>query len=160
MFNTCIPDLSVARHTNNFKTYSGFIQTNNFQIPWLFLARSETHSLQWRHNGHNDVSNHQPHDCLLNYLFRPRSKKTSKLRVTGLCAGGIRRGSVNSPHKWSVTGKCFHLMRSSCWHRKTVQKSWQSLVGIRAFLYFSIVLSYTYSTALSSNKLETWLLEL
>ena len=26
-------------------------------------------------------------DCLLNRLFRRRSKKTSKLRVTGLCAG-------------------------------------------------------------------------
>ena len=42
---------------------------------------------QWRHYGHDSVSNHQPHDCLLNHLFRRRSKKTSKLRVTGLCAG-------------------------------------------------------------------------
>ena len=45
------------------------------------------HSLQWRHNGRDSVSNHKPHDCLLNRLFRRRSKKTSKLRVTGLCAG-------------------------------------------------------------------------
>ena len=44
-------------------------------------------TLQWRHNGRNSVSNHQPHDCLLNRLFRRRSKKTSKLRVTGLCVG-------------------------------------------------------------------------
>ena len=44
-------------------------------------------TLQWRHNEHDSVSNHQPHDCLLNRLFRRRSKKTSKLRVTGLCAG-------------------------------------------------------------------------
>ena len=44
-------------------------------------------SLQWRHNGLDNVSNHQPRDCLLNRLFRRRSKKTSKLRVTGLCAG-------------------------------------------------------------------------
>ena len=44
-------------------------------------------SLQWRHNGRDSVSNHQPHDCLLNRLFRRRSKKTSKLRVTGLWAG-------------------------------------------------------------------------
>ena len=44
-------------------------------------------SLQWRHNEHDSGSNHQPHDCLLNRLFRRRSKKTSKLRVTGLCAG-------------------------------------------------------------------------
>ena len=51
-------------------------------------------SLQWCHNGRDDASNHQPHDCLLNRLFRRRSKKTSKLRVTGLCAG-------NSP----VTGE-------------------------------------------------------
>ena len=43
--------------------------------------------LQWRHNGHYSVSNHQPHHCLFNGLFRCRSKKTSKLRVTGLWAG-------------------------------------------------------------------------
>ena len=43
--------------------------------------------LQWRHNDHDGVSNHQPHGSLLNLLFRRRSKKTSKLRVTGLCAG-------------------------------------------------------------------------
>ena len=51
-------------------------------------------TLQWRHNERDGVSNHQPHDCLLNRLFRRRSKKTSKLRVTGLCEG-------NSP----VTGE-------------------------------------------------------
>ena len=41
--------------------------------------------LQWRHKEHDGVSNHQPHDCLLNRLFRSRSKSTSNLRVTGLC---------------------------------------------------------------------------
>ena len=44
-------------------------------------------TLHCRHNGCDSVSNHQPHDCLLNRLFRHRSKKTSKLRVTGLCVG-------------------------------------------------------------------------
>ena len=44
-------------------------------------------SLRWCHNGHDSVSNHQPHDCLLKRLFRRRSTKTSKLRSTGLCAG-------------------------------------------------------------------------
>ena len=43
-------------------------------------------TLQWYHNGRDGVSNHQPHDCLLNRLSRCRSKKTSKLRITGLCA--------------------------------------------------------------------------
>ena len=44
-------------------------------------------ALQWRHNDCDGVSNHQPHAFLLNRLFRRRSKKTSKLRVTGLCEG-------------------------------------------------------------------------
>ena len=42
--------------------------------------------LQWRHNGGDCVSNPQPHGCLLNRLFGHRSKKTSKLRVTGFCS--------------------------------------------------------------------------
>ena len=44
-------------------------------------------TLRWRHDGHDGVSNRQPHHCLLNRLFGWRSKKTSKFRVTGLCAG-------------------------------------------------------------------------
>ena len=44
------------------------------------------HSLQWRHNDGDGVSNHQPHDCL-HRLIRRRSKKTPKLRVTGLSVG-------------------------------------------------------------------------
>ena len=43
--------------------------------------------LQWRHNGCDSVSNHQPHHCFLNRLFRHRSMKTSTLRVTGLYVG-------------------------------------------------------------------------
>ena len=44
-------------------------------------------SLQWRHNERDSVSNHRRLECLLNRLFRRRSKKISKLRVTGLCEG-------------------------------------------------------------------------
>ena len=62
--------------------------------------------LHWRHNEHYGVSNHQPHSCLLNRLFRRRSKKTSKFRVTGLCVGNSP-GQVNSPHKGPVTRKMF-----------------------------------------------------
>ena len=42
---------------------------------------------QWRHNELDGVWNHRRLGCLLNRLFRRRSKKTSKLRVTGLCEG-------------------------------------------------------------------------
>ena len=44
-------------------------------------------SLQWHHNVPNDVSNHRHLDCLFNHLFKSRSKKTPKLRVTGICEG-------------------------------------------------------------------------
>ena len=44
------------------------------------------HTLQWRYNGRDGVSNHQPRYCLLKRLFRRRSEKISKLRVTSLCA--------------------------------------------------------------------------
>ena len=43
--------------------------------------------LRWRHNGLDSVSNLQPHHCLFSRLFRRTSKKTPKLRVTGLCVG-------------------------------------------------------------------------
>ena len=63
-------------------------------------------SLQWRHDECDGVSNHQPHDCLLNRLIRRGWKKTSKLRVTGLCEGKSP-GTVNSQHKGPVTRKMF-----------------------------------------------------
>ena len=53
-------------------------------VCYLYLSH---YTLRWRHNDHAGVSNHQPHGCLLNRLFRRKSKETSKLRVTGLCAG-------------------------------------------------------------------------
>ena len=51
-------------------------------------------SLQWLHNEREYVSSHQRLGGLFTRLFRRRSKKTSKVRVTGLCVG-------NSP----VTGE-------------------------------------------------------
>ena len=65
--------------------------TENWLITLLIMV---TITLRWRHNEHDGVSNHQTLDCLLMCLFRRRSKKTSKFRVTGFCEG-------NSP----VTGE-------------------------------------------------------
>ena len=56
-------------------------------LNYNFASCEFNMTLRWRHNGHDSVSNHQPHGCLLNRLFRRRSRKTSKLLVTGLCAG-------------------------------------------------------------------------
>ena len=57
-------------------------------------------SLQWRHNERDRVSNHQPHDCLLNHLFRRRLKETSKFRVTGLRAGKQRASNAENVSIW------------------------------------------------------------
>ena len=63
-------------------------------------------TLQLRHNERDGVSHHQRLDCLFNRLFRPISKKKSKLRVTGIFRG-IHRWPVNSPQKGPVTRKMF-----------------------------------------------------
>ena len=78
------------------------IQGNMKALPLVYITCTVYPiALQWRYNDLDGVSNHKPHDCLLNRLFRRRSKKISKLRVTGLCAG-------NSP----VTGE-FPAQRAS-----------------------------------------------
>ena len=82
------------------------VTLTTFPFQWRYYRKRCPGPLHWRHNGHDSVSDHQHHDCLLNRLFRRRSKKISKLRVTGLCAG-IHRRPVNSPHKWPVTRKMF-----------------------------------------------------
>ena len=86
---------------------------------------NSSNALPWRHNGRDGVSNHQPHDCLLKRLFGCKSKKTPKLRATGVCAG-------NSP----VTGEFPAQMASNAenvsiwwrhhgvsWHRMFVGRN-------------------------------------
>ena len=61
-------------------------------------------SLQWRHNGRDGISNYQPHDCLLNRLFRRRQRKHQSSTSLAF-VWGIHRWLVNSLHKWSVMRK-------------------------------------------------------
>ena len=57
---------------------------STFHVLYIMVC----YTLQWRHNGHDNVSNHQPHDYLFNRLVRSGSNKTStKLRATGFCEG-------------------------------------------------------------------------
>ena len=81
---------SIVQFLQTFKLFLCWSEINIF-IDEILL---DMVSLQWRHNDLDGVSNHQPHGCLVDCLYRRRSKKTSKLCVTGLCAG-------NSP----VTGE-------------------------------------------------------
>ena len=107
-------------------------------------------SLQWRHNEHDGVSNHQPHDCLLNRLVRSRSKKTSKLRVTGLCAG-------NSP----VTGEFPAQMASnaenvSIWWRHHDDELGSMLNQSRSPLYVWVVKFVRESSVIKHFEIPRW----
>ena len=94
--------------------FKQFVRASSIKIGLIHRG-----PLEWRHNERDGVSNHRRLVCLLNRLFRCTSKKTSKLRVTGLCEG-------NSPvvggclHKGPVTRKMFPfndvIMRSKGHH--------------------------------------------
>ena len=97
-------------------------------------------TLRWRHNDGDSVSNHQPHDCLLSCLFGRTSKKTSKLRVTGLCVG-------NSPG----TGEFPAQMASnaenvSIWwrhHETAVEtRAWMREIKIKMYLLIQVLISF------------------
>ena len=111
--------LFMWRHRNvDLVIYATHSKTGHTQVSstgvwgsetWLYSPSIRCHGdipylkhviLQWRHNDHDGVSIHQPHGCLLKRLYRRWSKKTSTLRVAGLCEG-------NSPHKGPVTRKMF-----------------------------------------------------
>ena len=50
-----------------------------FSPVWDLIKFSPSLStLQWRHNERHGVSNHQPHDCLLNRLFKVQIKENIK----------------------------------------------------------------------------------
>ena len=88
------------------------ISEMNFSRYWC-ICRSCAYrdrlrnTLHWRHNECDGVSNHWRLHCLLICWCMRKSKKTSKLCVTGLCGGGIHRLPVNSPHQRPVTRKMF-----------------------------------------------------
>ena len=74
-----------TRHKLKSKSFIVHNRHHADEISWDHFHVTSP-PLQWRHNEHDDVSNHRCLECLLKRLFR-WSKKTSKLRVTGLCEG-------------------------------------------------------------------------
>ena len=70
-------------HGNHLLRQAALRPDNQSYMVWQLCDNSS----QWRHNERDGISNHQRLNCLLNCVFRRKSKKTSKLRVTGPCAG-------------------------------------------------------------------------
>ena len=93
-------------------------------------------ALQWRHNGRDSVSNHQLHDCVLNRWFRRRSKRTTKLRVTSLCAENspgtgefpaqMASNAENVSIRWRHHGKCPPAWRGEYTASNITMKYWNS----------------------------------
>ena len=63
-------------------------------------------SLQWRFNGRDVVSNHQPQDCLLN-VYSGVDQRKHQSSASLAFVWGIHRWSVDSPHKGPVTRRMF-----------------------------------------------------
>ena len=91
----------LARHYDGISLFQLTSNLLPYLTAWIL---NDTQS----HNVRDGISNHQPHHCLLNPLFRRRSKKTLKLRVTGLCAGNSQVTN-EFPRKWPATWKMFPI---------------------------------------------------
>ena len=110
MYLKCLRLFSTAKSLGTWNVISNGFPLGRMivwyqSLTWWKILTSfcnAEYPLQWRHNGLDGGSKH----VLLNRLFRRRSKKTSKLRVTGPCAG---KSPVTGefPHKWQVTRKMF-----------------------------------------------------
>ena len=82
---------------------------------------------QWRHNEHDGASNYRCPDGLFNRLFRGRSKKTSRLRVTGLCKGNTPVTGEFPSQRASNAEKVFiwwrhHANKCAVWFRRISQQ--------------------------------------
>ena len=74
-------------------------------------------SLQWRHNGSDSVSNHQPHDCLLRRFFQTQIKENIKApRHWPLCREFTR-------DRWFPTQMASNMKNVSIWWRYHVYVS-------------------------------------
>ena len=126
-----------------------FIQFEHFNyrgshLLWDMLSRYVHESV--------GVSNHRRLDGLLNRFFRRRSKKTSKLRVSGLCGGNSpvtgefpaqrANDAGNVSIWWRHHGKgnheCVQLIISPRWHylwhsdETKCHRSWPPLVQLNS----------------------------
>ena len=85
-----------------------------------YKIRRGKYPLQWSYNERDSVSNHWRLRCLSNCLFRCRSKKTSKLHVTGLCeanspvTGEFPAQNSSNPESGSIWWR-HHENLTHCW---------------------------------------------
>ena len=95
--------------------------------------------LQWCHNECDGLSNHWNLDGLLNRLSRCRSKKTSKLCVTGLCEGNIPV-TGEFPSHWASNAENVSIL----WHH-------HALGNVHFYSNFLSIFPFFWSTCIYSS---------
>ena len=105
-------------------------------------------TLQWRHNERDGVSNHKPHDCLLNRLFKAKIKENIKAPRHWPLWGEFTGNRWIPRTKGQYREKCFHLMTSSwslyeCHHDKQLagQQYWKQGAGALQWRYMRVTAS-------------------
>ena len=139
----------ISRNVNRIVGFSVLIYAENVVGPEvlkklpgllenLLVSLGPWGSLQWRHNEYNGVKITGLTIVYSTVFSRRRSKKTSKLRVTGLCVG-------NSP----VTGE-FPTQRAS--NAEKVSIWWRHHIGL-TFGFIDLYLEWVYN----SSAVPAWL---
>ena len=123
------PSLRCGQIRGDMAIWNLFLEEERYVFP-----------LHWRHIERDGVSNNQLHYCLLNCSCRHhRSKKTSKLRVTGLCAGNSPVTGEFSAQKARYAENVYIWWRHHAWHAgKEItggkQKGYCICVGVWGYL--------------------------
>ena len=122
---------------------------------WMWFKGSNSYICKIENVAYGEInSNHQPHHCLLNRLFRRRSKETSNLRVTVLCAG-------NSPGTGEFPAQMANYAENvSIWWRHHVVRhslpNYQYMFSlVRLWFLTTLILHTCCKTQLMTNSCES-----
>ena len=94
--------LDISESYRSVTLHVSILRCNQLCIKPHACQQQRQQSLQWRHNGPDSVSNHQPHD----YLFTQPFIQT-QIKANIKAPRHWPLWPVNSLHKWPVTGKMF-----------------------------------------------------
>ena len=144
-----------------------FVRNDDVPTTAPSPAKLTFFSLRWRHDGLHSVSSHQPHGCLLNRSFGRRSKKTSKLRVTGLCVGNspvtgeFPAQMASNAENVSIWWRHHILLenkvsRLSCCHHVLLSDYTQDIIQTQIFIDLDLSLSATVRLCFSSRNMYVW----
>ena len=106
-----------------------------------FMSNVYCNTLQWRHSERDGVWNNRRLDGLLKRLIRHRSKKTSKLCITGLCEGN---SPVTGKFPWQTDSNAENVSIWWC-HHDELFVTWNTIPSARDHLNMILYDRYIFS---------------